>query len=227
MSPWKETSSCVGLWAVESPTQEMIPGKGACGAKTGKNREKTWSAHNLFATKAGCLCVRGSPVRGRGGGAPGLGRGSPGRGRGAGSSRLRLRSRPRWCRRWRSRRAVGRVRACWAVQGEEAPGRGFFAVWVVVFPRFGGFACLSVWFGRMIPGLYEVIQYTLSLSPVLPRRDAGWVCARVRVPQGRGRGCGASAPGCSSPGRGCGAGSSTSGVGPGPCGAGGGGLSGR
>jgi hypothetical protein len=29
------------------------------------------------------------------------------------------------------------MRACWAVQGEEAPGRGFFAVWVVVFPRLG------------------------------------------------------------------------------------------
>jgi hypothetical protein len=32
----------------------------------------------------------------------------------------------------------------------------------------GGFACLSVWFGRMIPGLYEVIQYTLSLSLCVP-----------------------------------------------------------
>jgi hypothetical protein len=33
------------------------------------------------------------------------------------------------------------MRACWAVQGEEATGRGFFAVWelvwVVVFPRLG------------------------------------------------------------------------------------------
>jgi hypothetical protein len=68
--------------------------------------------------------------------------------------RLRLRSRPRWCRRWRSRRAVGRMRVCWAVQGEEAPGHGFFA-------------CLSVWFGCMIPGLYEVISvHPLSLYPV-------------------------------------------------------------
>jgi len=33
----------------------------------------------------------------------------------------------------------------------------------------GGFACLSVWFGRMIPGLYEVIQYTHSLFPPLGR----------------------------------------------------------
>ena len=60
------------------------------------------------------------------------------------------------------------MRACWAVQGEEAPGRGFFAVWVAVCTRlfstpslslflFGFFACLSVWFGCMIPGLYEVI----------------------------------------------------------------------
>jgi len=24
------------------------------------------------------------------------------------------------------------------------------------------FACLSVWFGHMIPGLYEVIEYTLT-----------------------------------------------------------------
>jgi len=42
------------------------------------------------------------------------------------------------------------------------------------FPVLGGFACLSVWFGRII-GLYEVIQYThththeavmiLALSP--------------------------------------------------------------
>ena len=29
------------------------------------------------------------------------------------------------------------MRACWAVQGEEAPGRGFFAVWVVAFPLSG------------------------------------------------------------------------------------------
>ena len=48
------------------------------------------------------------------------------------------------------------MRVCWAVQGEEAPGHGFFA-------------CLSVWFGCMIPGLYEVIQYTNSLF----RRAAG------------------------------------------------------
>jgi len=47
---------------------------------------------------------------------------------------------------------------------ENRIGRGFFAVWVVVFSPFGFFACLSVWFGCMIPGLYEVIQYTLSLK---------------------------------------------------------------
>ena len=78
--------------------------------------------------------------------------------------RLRLRSRPRWCRRWRSRRAVGRVQVCWAVQGEEAPGRGFSRSGLWSFPVLGGFACLSVWFGRMIPCLYEDIQYALSLS---------------------------------------------------------------
>ena len=32
------------------------------------------------------------------------------------------------------------------------------------FPVLGSFACLSVWFVCMIPGLYEAIQYTLSLS---------------------------------------------------------------
>jgi hypothetical protein len=70
----------------------------------------------------------------------------------------------RWCRRWRSRRAVGRMRACWAVQSGEAPGSGFFAVWVVVSPPFGLFACLSVWFGYLMPGLYEGIQYALPLT---------------------------------------------------------------
>ena len=30
------------------------------------------------------------------------------------------------------------------------------------FPVLGSFACLSVWFVCMIPGLYKVIQYTLS-----------------------------------------------------------------
>ena len=53
---------------------------------------------------------------------------------------LRLRSQPRWCRRRRFRRAVGRMRACWAVHGREAPG------------------C------NMVLGLYEVIQYTHTLS---------------------------------------------------------------
>ena len=56
------------------------------------------------------------------------------------------------------------MRACWAVQSEEAPGRGFLRSGLWSFPVLGGFACLSVWFGRMIPGLYEVIQYTLPLS---------------------------------------------------------------
>ena len=35
------------------------------------------------------------------------------------------------------------MRMCWAVQREEAPGRGFFAVWVVVFSRFGEF-CVPI-----------------------------------------------------------------------------------
>ena len=39
------------------------------------------------------------------------------------------------------------------LQPSLAPVRGLFAVWDVVFPHFWGFACLSVWFGRMIPGL--------------------------------------------------------------------------
>jgi hypothetical protein len=55
------------------------------------------------------------------------------------------------------------VQMCWAVQGEEAPGRGFSRSLLWPFPVFGRFACLSVWFGRMIPGLYGLIQYTLSL----------------------------------------------------------------
>ena len=32
------------------------------------------------------------------------------------------------------------------------------------FSVFGGFAFPSVWFGRMLPGLHEVIQYTHTLS---------------------------------------------------------------
>jgi hypothetical protein len=60
------------------------------------------------------------------------------------------------------------MQVCWAVQGEEAPGRGFSRSGWWSFPVLGGFACLSVWFGHMIPGLYEVIQYTLSLSLCVP-----------------------------------------------------------
>jgi len=56
------------------------------------------------------------------------------------------------------------MRACWAVQGEEAPGHGFFAVCFVGFFPFRVFASLSVWFGCMMPGLYEVIQYTNTHS---------------------------------------------------------------
>ena len=45
-----------------------------------------------------------------------------------------------------------------AVMGASAPQmRG------AVLGRLKAEFCLSVWFGRMIPGLYEVLQYTLSL----------------------------------------------------------------
>ena len=56
------------------------------------------------------------------------------------------------------------MQVCWAVQGEEAPGRGFSRSGLWSFPVLGGFAGLSVWFSRIVPGLYEVIQYTHSLS---------------------------------------------------------------
>jgi hypothetical protein len=56
------------------------------------------------------------------------------------------------------------MRVCCAVQSEEASGRGFSRSGSWSFPVLGGFACLSSWLGCMIPGLYEVIQYTLSLS---------------------------------------------------------------
>ena len=49
---------------------------------------------------------------------------------------------------------MGPTRACWAVTREEAPGRGF--------PR-SGLRAYLVWLGCLVPGLYEVIQYTLSL----------------------------------------------------------------
>ena len=38
-------------------------------------------------------------------------------------------------------------------------------------PFWGGFASLSVWFDCMIPGLYKIIQYTLSLPPVVFQRS--------------------------------------------------------
>ena len=59
---------------------------------------------------------------------------------------------------------VGRTRACWAAAREEAPGRGFFAVWVVFFPLPGVSRAYLVWLGCLVPGLYKVIQYTLSFS---------------------------------------------------------------
>ena len=107
-------------------------------------------------------CVRGPPGRGRGGGAPGLGRGPPGRGRGAGSSVSVAFAAPvvqavavsggRWV-------VCGRAGRC---RVRRLPAVGFSRSGLWSFPVLGVFACLSVWFGRMIPGLYEVIQYTLS-----------------------------------------------------------------
>jgi hypothetical protein len=55
-------------------------------------------------------------------------------------------------RRWRLRRVVGRVRACWAVTREEAPGRGFLRSGLCFF-LFGGF-CVPIWFGLV--GWYPV-----------------------------------------------------------------------
>jgi len=46
----------------------------------------------------------------------------------------------------------GRMRACCAVTREEAPGRGFSAVWVVFFAPWG--LCVPVWFGSVV--LYPV-----------------------------------------------------------------------
>jgi hypothetical protein len=40
------------------------------------------------------------------------------------------------------------MRACWAVQGEEAPARGIFAVWVVVF--FGTVFLRAYQFGLVV-----------------------------------------------------------------------------
>ena len=70
--------------------------------------------------------------------------------------------RPR--RRWR---VVGRMRACWAVAREEATGRGSFAVWAVFFPLRRFFLRASrFWLCCLVPGLYEIIQYTLSLEVI-------------------------------------------------------------
>jgi hypothetical protein len=66
---------------------------------------------------------------------------------------------------------------------QRAAGRGFLAVWIVVFPRFGVFcvpigrlfnthslfACLLGWFGRMVPGLYEFVQTKRCLSLCVQR----------------------------------------------------------
>jgi hypothetical protein len=91
----------------------------------------------------------------------GLGRGSPGRGRGAGSSVFGCVRGPGGAGggglggRWAVCRCAGRCRV------RRLPAVVFRGLWS--FPVFLEVACLSVWFGRMIPGLYGVIQYTLSL----------------------------------------------------------------
>ena len=52
---------------------------------------------------------------------------------------------------------------CWAVAREEAPGRGVFAVWVVISSLWVFLRACPVWLGCLLPGQYEVIQYTSSL----------------------------------------------------------------
>ena len=51
------------------------------------------------------------------------------------------------------------------------------------FPVFGCFACLSIWFGCMVRGLYEVIQYThthslLSRTPKTAVKDHTFLSAQ-------------------------------------------------
>ena len=66
-------------------------------------------------------------------------------------------------------------------------GCGFFPVWVFCVPiglsetakRLGD---RSVWGGRLIPGLYEVIQYTLSLSLIIIAPGRGWAVMREEAP---------------------------------------------
>jgi len=120
---------------------------------------------SLVAMKAGCLHAFEALQCGGGAAVPTASAAAlPGVGGGAGSS------------------AFGRVRGPGGARGGGLGGR-----WVVCgragrcrvrrlpavvfsrsgswfFPVLGSFACLSVWFVCMIPGLYEAIQYTLSLS---------------------------------------------------------------
>jgi len=56
------------------------------------------------------------------------------------------------------------MRVCWAEQSEEAPRRDFSRSRLPSFPVLGFFLCLVVCFGSMVPGLYEVVQYTHSVS---------------------------------------------------------------
>jgi hypothetical protein len=82
--------------------------------------------------------------------------------------------RPQCCRQWRFRRLVGRMRACWAPAREEALGRGFFAVWVVLSPL-TGFCVPSCLARFLVPGLYEVIHYTTGWHKSCTRQT---ICRR-------------------------------------------------
>jgi hypothetical protein len=91
---------------------------------------------------------------------------APGRRRGAGSSVL-------GCFRGPGGAGGGGLGGKWVVCGragryrvKRLPAVVFSRSGLWFFPQLKVLACLSVWFGCMIPGLYGVIQYTLSLLPV-------------------------------------------------------------
>ena len=102
---------------------------------------------SLVAMKAGCLRAFEALQGGAGAAVPPSPAAvPPGRGRGAGSLRLRRRPRPQWCRRWRSRRALGRMRACWAVRVRRLPPWLFRGLGCVLSPS--GFSrAYLVWLG--------------------------------------------------------------------------------
>ena len=104
----------------------------------------SWGTAEKFLERIPFFCCKNGLAAGQGSGAPGFSRAC---------ARcwplcIRLRSRPRWCRCWRSRRAVGRiVRGCavrckvWRLPNMiSGQGCGLLPFW-------GSVACLSVWFG--------------------------------------------------------------------------------